>query len=80
LPRPGRAHIWLNRDIFLSADGWLSAHRTVRGLEVAAECLKHIGTRRDLDLLNRYTIEGDPSEVGRVKADARFSLWKRTLV
>jgi hypothetical protein len=59
---------------------WLSAHRTVHGLEVAAECLTHIGTRHDLNLLDRYPIEGDASEVQRIKAGARFSLRKRTLV
>jgi hypothetical protein len=60
-------------------DGWLSSHRTVRGLKVAAECLTHIGTRQDLDLLNRYPIDGDASEVERTKAGAKFSVWKRTL-
>jgi len=60
-------------------DGWLSNHRTFRGLEVAAECLKHIGTRQDLDLLNRYPIEGESAEIERVKGDAKFAVWKRTL-
>jgi hypothetical protein len=77
--RGGQRFIFRDRQLRL-LDGWLSAHRTVRGLEVAAECLKHIGTRRDLDLLNRYTIEGDAPAAERVKADARFSIWKRTLV
>jgi hypothetical protein len=58
---------------------WQSNHRTVRGLQVAAECLKHIGTRQDLALLDCFPIEGDAGEVERTKADARFSLFKRTL-
>jgi len=61
-------------------DVWLSAHRTVRGLEVAAECLKHIGTRRDLDLLNRYPIDGEVSAIERILSDVRFSIRKRVLV
>ena len=58
---------------------WLSTHRTVRGLEVAGECLRHIGTRNDLELLDRYQIEGDSTEIERVKASARFAVRRRTL-
>ncbi len=60
-------------------DEWLSNHRTVRGLQIAAECLRHIGTRRNLALLDRYPIAGDVDEVDRIKANARFSLCSRTL-
>ena len=77
--RGGQRFIFPERQLRL-LDGWLSAHRTVRGLEVAAEYLKHIGTRRNLDLLNRYRIEGDALAVERIKADARFSVFRRTLV
>ena len=77
--RGGQRFVFPERQIRL-LDGWLSDHRTVRGLQVATECLKHIGTRQDLDLLNRYPIEGNALEVQRIKADAKFSLWKRTLV
>ena len=77
--RGGQRFVFRERQLWL-LDGWLSTHRTVRGLEFAAECLKHIGKRQDLDLLNRYPIEGDPSSVELIKADARFSIWKRTLV
>lgn len=61
-------------------EGWLSTHLTVRGLKIAVECLRHIGTRRNLELLDRYTIDGDPTEVQRIKADARFAVFKRILV
>jgi hypothetical protein len=60
-------------------DQWLSSHRTVRGLAVAGECLRHIGIRRDQELLDRYPIEGDPAAVERVKAGVRFSVCRRTL-
>jgi hypothetical protein len=76
--RGGHRFIFQERQIRL-LDEWLSVHRSVRGLEVAVECLKHIGTRRNLDLLDRYHIEGDASAIGRLKADARFSVCKRTL-
>ncbi len=61
-------------------DDWLSKHCTARGLKVAAECMKYIGTRRDMEALDRYVIEGDTAEVERIKADARFSIRKRSLV
>jgi hypothetical protein len=76
--RGGQRFVFPERRLRL-LDGWLSHHPTVRGLEVAAECLKHIGTRRDLDLLDRYSIEGDAKEVERIKADARFSVQNRIL-
>ncbi len=60
-------------------DEWLSKNRTLRGLEIAAECLKHLGARPDLDLLRRYAIEGDTGEIKRIIADTKFSIWKRTL-
>jgi hypothetical protein len=76
--REGQRFVFPERQVRL-LDGWLSTHRTVRGLEVAAECLKHIGTRPDLELLDRYPIEGNAGEVDRIKSNARFSLRKRTL-
>jgi hypothetical protein len=77
--RSGQRFVFPERQLRL-LDDWLSNHRTVRGLQVAAECLKHIGTRRDLALLDRYPIEGDVGDVERTKVDARFSLRRRTLV
>jgi len=76
--RGGQRIVFPERQLRL-LDEWLSNHRTVRGLQVAAECLKHIGTRRDLGLLDRYQIDGDAGEVERTKADAKFSVWRRTL-
>lgn len=58
---------------------WLSTHQSVRGLEVAGECLRHIGTRHDLELLDRYPIAGDAAEIERVKASTRFAVRRRTL-
>jgi hypothetical protein len=77
--RGGQRFVFPERQLRL-LDGWLSNHRTARGLRVAAECLKYIGTRRDLDLLDRYAIEADPAEIEETKADARFSVSKQTLV
>lgn len=49
-------------------DEWFSNHRTIRSLEVAAECLNYIGTRRDLEFLGRYRIgAGDDAEIERIK-------------
>jgi len=76
--RNGQRFVFPARRLAL-LDTWLSTHRTVRGLEVAGECLRHIGTRRDLDLLDRYPIEGDQTEIERVKASVRFAVRRRTL-
>lgn len=74
----GQRIIFPERQLRL-VDQWLSAHSTVRGLQVAAECLRYIGTRQDLDILQRYDIEGDTAAVERIKADAKFSVCKRSL-
>lgn len=76
--RGGQRSVFPERQLRLLED-WLSRHRTPRGLKVAVECLKHIGTRREMELLDRYAIEVDAAEVERIKADARFSIRKRTL-
>jgi hypothetical protein len=76
--RSGRPSVSRDRTLkFLEV--WLSTHAVTRGLLIAAECLKHIGTRRDLDLLDHYPIVGDAADIERIKADARFSLCRRTL-
>lgn len=61
-------------------DRWLASHSAIRGLMVIAECLKYIGTRDDLKLLDRHNIDGDATEIDRIKADAKFALQKRTLL
>lgn len=77
--RYGQRFVFPERQLHV-LDEWLSNHRTVRGLQVAAECLRHIGTRRDLTLLDRYPIDGDANEIEQIKTDAKFSLCRRTLV
>jgi len=77
--RGGQRIVFPERQLRLLEE-WLSNHRTARGLAIAAECLKHIGTRRELDLLDRYPIEGNAHDIERIKNGARFSLRKRTLV
>jgi hypothetical protein len=60
-------------------DTWLASNRSLRGLMIAAECLKHIGTRNDLNLLNRYSIDGETEAIEKIKADAEFSVRLRSL-
>src|SRR5262249_1553069 len=76
--RGGQRFVFPERQLRV-LDEWLSNHRTVRGLQLTAECLKQIGTRLDLGILSHYPIEGDASEIERIIADAKFSVWKRTL-
>jgi hypothetical protein len=61
---PSRQHYLVpERQLELLA-GWLSAHRTTRGLLVAVECPRHIGTCRDLAILDRHPIQDNsPAEL-----------------
>ena len=65
--------------ILRCVDAWLASHPTLRGLEIAATCIQHIGNRKDLSLLDKYKIEGPVEEITMVKTNARFSVYRRTL-
>ena len=58
---------------------WLGSHHTVEALKIAATCLQVVGTRGDLSLLEKYTIEGRPDEVVKIKENTRFFVQRRTL-
>lgn len=60
-------------------DEWLARNRTVHGFMVAAACLSNIGTRRHLDLLDSYSIEGEAEVVEKIATDTKFSVRRRTL-
>jgi len=60
-------------------DRWLAFHPTIEGLKIAAACVQAIGTRKDLSILDKYTIEGPPDEITNTKASARFFVYRRSL-
>jgi hypothetical protein len=60
-------------------ESWLSTNRSVRGLAIVAECLKCIGSRNNLTLLDRFLVSGDQSQIDLIKADTKFAVLNRTL-
>lgn len=60
-------------------DCWLAFNPTVRGLEIAAVCIEAVGTRKDLSILDQYTIEGSPDEIASIKESTRFAVYRRSL-
>lgn len=59
---------------------WLDEHATIRGLEVAGECLRYVGGRGDLEILDEVNIDGDAHAAELIKADARFAVMRRSLL
>jgi hypothetical protein len=57
---------------------WFDNHQTLRGLEVVAECLKFVGTRDSLRILEKHGIE-EGDKANRIRIDAQFTVLHRTL-
>ncbi|MEH2417558.1 hypothetical protein [Nostoc sp.] len=60
-------------------DCWLAFNPTVIGLQIAAMCIRVVGTRKDVSILDQYTIEGLPNEITRIKDSTRFAVYRRYL-
>jgi hypothetical protein len=60
-------------------DCWLAFNPTIKGLQIASACVQAVGTRRDLSILEQYTIEGSPDEIARIKESTRFAVYRRSL-
>jgi hypothetical protein len=60
-------------------DCWLAFNPTVKGLQIAAACIQSVGTRKDLSILDQYTIEGSPNEIAKIKESTRFAVYRRSL-
>ncbi len=73
-----KRHDLKNRALSI-VDQWLKCHPTIKGLKIAAKCVETIGTRKDLSILSKYSIEGPSDEIDKIKANANFSVYKRTL-
>ena len=63
----------------LIMEKWLESNPTVRGLSVIAAFLKVRGTRKDLAILDKYEIEGSNEEISKIKSDAKFAIYRRSL-
>ncbi len=57
----------------------LASHRTTRSLQITAVCIEVVGTRKDLSILDQYTIEGSHDEIARIKESTRFAVYRRSL-
>jgi hypothetical protein len=57
----------------------LASHRTTRSLQITAVCIEAVGTRKDLSILDQYTIEGSHDEIARIKESTRFAVYRRSL-
>jgi len=60
-------------------DRWLAFNPMIKGLQIAAACLQAVGTRKDLSILEQYTIEGSADEIARIKESTRFAVYRRSL-
>lgn len=60
-------------------DCWLAFNPTIKGLQIAAACVQAVGTRKDLPILEQYTIEGSPDEIAQIKESTRFAVYRRSL-
>jgi len=71
---------WISNSRALSiVNRWLAFNPTVKGLQIAAACIKAVGTREDLSILEQYQIEGSPDEIARIKESTRFAVYRRSL-
>jgi hypothetical protein len=71
---------WISNSRALSiVNCWLAFNPTVKGLQIAAACIKAVGTRKDLSILEQYQIEGSPDEIARIKESTQFAVYRRSL-
>jgi hypothetical protein len=60
-------------------DKWLVRKPTIERFRLFAEAILGHGTRRDMDLLCKHEISGDPDEFEKLRANARFGIMRRSL-
>ena len=58
---------------------WLARKLTIDRFQLFAEAILRQGTRRDMDLLYKHEISGDPDEIVKMRANARFGIMRRSL-
>jgi hypothetical protein len=60
-------------------ESWLASNPIMNNYRIVGECLKLIGSRQNLSLLEKYEILGSPTEVNQIKMDTHFAVYRRTL-
>ncbi|MBW4547079.1 MAG: ATP-binding protein [Symplocastrum torsivum CPER-KK1] len=73
-----KRHVSKSRALTI-VDCWLAFNPTVKGLQIAAACIQSVGTRKDLSILDQYTIEGSPNEIAKIKESTRFAVYRGAL-
>jgi len=69
-----------NKDRFLNVlNELIDSEPTVMNLKIAAECIKSRGAWQDLQLLNKYKIQGAFDEVLKIKNDAQYHVYRKIL-
>jgi hypothetical protein len=58
---------------------WFSSHSTFKGLQIVTEIIANIGSRSDLAILDKCKVEADEKEVAKIKENARFAVYRRSL-
>ncbi|BAZ24353.1 hypothetical protein NIES4073_52480 [Kalymmatonema gypsitolerans NIES-4073] len=57
----------------------LASYPTVRTLQIAATCIQVVGTRKNLSILDQYSIEGSTEEIAKIKKNTQFAVYRRSL-
>jgi len=58
---------------------WLAQNPAIERFSLFAEAIHRQGTRDDIVLLYKYDIAGDPDEITKLRANAKFGIMRRTL-
>jgi hypothetical protein len=59
---------------------WLTQNPTIDRLKITSACIQETGSRKDLELLDKYTYKGSVTEIEKIKENTRFVVFKRTLI
>lgn len=60
-------------------DEWFSRKPTIERFRLFANAVLERGTRRDIDLLYKHVISGDPNEIEQLRTNAKVGIMRRSL-
>lgn len=81
-------HIWLKKfeedkvskeRLFKILEKMLVNDPSYETFQIVSICVKMKGNRKDLELLNKYTIRGSGDKISDIKKDVQFQVFRRTL-
>ena len=65
--------------LFKILEKMLANDPSFESFQIASVCVKMKGNRKDLELLNKYDIQGSKDEIFDIKKDVQFQVFRRTL-